>query len=190
VWRDAVEASRHRAVDRGIEPNPERLRVLAGELDSTKVVAEALAHWESEHARLGALLDAAVDQLREALISRSAPSEASPEAAHAAYTIACAERDRIRTLAARRSDLESRLAACETAERCAREAATARERAREGLHAAAVRCNIHVDDETDLLLELRRWDEHRQAERVLHHRALREWSELEGNLQGRSIEEF
>jgi len=38
--------------------------------------------------------------------------------------------------------------------------------------------------------ELRRWHEHHQAERALHEDSLREWSELEGILQARTIEEL
>jgi hypothetical protein len=35
-WRDAVETSGRRALDRGLEPNSARLRALAGELDATR----------------------------------------------------------------------------------------------------------------------------------------------------------
>ena len=190
AWRDAVEASRRRASDRGVEPKSDRLRVLAGELDAARVATEALAKWKSEDTRLGAMVDAAVEQLREALISRGAPPESDPETAHAEYVTACAERERLSAVAVRRVDLESRLAAREAAERLARDAATARERARDGLHGAGARCNVDVEDEENLVLALRRWHDHHQTERALHERALREWSELDGILQGRSIEEL
>jgi hypothetical protein len=190
AWRDAVEALRRSALDRGVEPNSDRLRVLAGDLDAARVATEALAKWKSENMRLGALVEAAAEQLREALVSRGAPAEADPETAHAEYVTACAERERLSAVAVRRVDLESRLAAREAAEGLAREAATARERARDRLHAAGARCNVDVEDEENLVLALRRWHDCHQAERALHERALREWSELEGILQGRSIEEL
>src|SRR5204863_5533369 len=43
AWRDAMETSRRRALDRGLEPNSARLRALAGELDAARVAAEAMA---------------------------------------------------------------------------------------------------------------------------------------------------
>src|SRR5262249_28669645 len=115
-----------------------------------------------------------------------------PEVAHAAYVTACAEREQLGALAARRVDLESRLAAREAAEQLAREATTVRERARDALRAAVAHCSLvlDVDNEDDLVLALRRCHEAHQAERALQEGALREWSELEGILQGRSIDEL
>jgi len=175
-----LETSQRRALDRGLEPNAVRLRALAGELDATRVAAEALARWESEDARLGALQDAAARRLREALASRGAPPEPDFEVAHAAYVAACADRERLGALAGRRTDLESRLAAREAAERLAQEATSARDHARDQLRAAAARCSVGVEGEEGLVRELRRWQEHHQAERALqeslltfHHRLKR-----------------
>jgi hypothetical protein len=192
AWSDAVEASRRRALDRGVEPNAAQLRVLASELDTARVAAEALAQWESEDARLRELASKAAGQLRQALICRGAPPDPDPEVAHAAYVTACAERQQLDALAARRVDLESRLAAREAAERLAREATTVRGGARDALRAAVAHCNLvlDVDDEDSLVLALRRWHEDHQAERARQERALREWSQLEGILQGRSIDEL
>jgi hypothetical protein len=192
AWRDGVEASRRRALDQGVEPNADRFRVLASELDTARVATEALAQWESEDSRLRELASTAAGQLRQALICRGAPLDPDPEVAHAAYVTACAEREQLDALAARRVDLESRLAAREAAEGLARDARTVREGARNALRAAVAHCNLvlDVDDEDSLVLALRRWHEDHQAERALQECALMEWSELEGILQGRSIDEL
>ena len=78
----------------------------------------------------------------------------------------------------------------EAAERLAREATSARECARDGLRATAAQCGVAAENEDGLVLELRRWHERHQAECALRERALREWSEFEGILQGRPIEEL
>jgi recombinational DNA repair ATPase RecF len=146
------------------------------------------ADWEARSARLEEAIRLAQDQLGAVLETRGASAEGDLRAAAQAYEAACAERDDLARLSAGaeglRRAIEARMAAEEGAARAVATAA-AIER---GLREAALHIGQPGDGAPESVAAgLAAWQGQRVEMARASEVAIREWQELQGLLEGRSL---
>ncbi|MEO6059498.1 MAG: AAA family ATPase [Candidatus Limnocylindria bacterium] len=147
--------------------------------------------WQTKKATLDATLRDAEERLRQALVARGAAVEGALRAALTAYEINCADRATQAQAAAGAEGLRQALASRSALEASAAQAQQTMAAAEAALRTAAASVGERPDGTVDeiearLAAWQARWAEAVRAVEV----AIREWQELEGLMDGRTMEEW
>lgn len=152
---------------------------------------ERAAAWQSKKTTLDATLRDAEARILQALTARGAAADGAPRAALTAYEIACADRATQAQAAAGAEGLRQALASRSALEASAAQAQQTITAADAALRTAAASVGERPDGtveeiEAGLAAWQARWAEAVRAVEV----AIREWQELEGLMDGRTMEEW
>lgn len=184
------ERARQRVEELGLVASPGALIGLADQLAEVNRARERVREWEERRTGLQRDADQARDRVMDALRSRGAETAEDAEAALGAYEGACIQRHQQAEEAGRRPGLGLQIADRTRLEQAAQDAERALAQARSGLRSAAVACGLKGETEQDLLLALEAWQDQRAARIRATETANQEWTELQGLLEGASLEDL
>ncbi len=174
----------------GLPPDSAALERLARQIEEMEQADRALRRWTETGSSLQQQVHTAQTGLAAALRSRGVALDGDIGATYDAYARSCAERRKIAVAAARRADLERRLADRITAETVAAQAHDRRERAEAQLRSVAPAAGMSGDAPDTLVAGLRAWQGHRQEALQANEQAQRGWAELQTLLDGATLEEL
>jgi hypothetical protein len=190
--RDHAEAVAD-AQRRGLAADPAQVDAAADAMAFAAEQAARAADWDARLVSLRSRQEAAQARLRGSLADRNAPVADGDDPRQAAgdYLAACDARAQQAGLAARGDALHAELAGRQAAE-AARDAAQARcDAALAALRDAATAAGIDGADEPEaLVLALEAWQSARGEELRHAQQALAEWQQLQGLLDGGTLEEL
>ena len=184
------KAAAARAKDAGLPPDPGSLAELARELSLSEQQRRDLAQWHEVRLKLLDKVEQAESQLAAALDARRAGPHPDVGERLGDYEKKCRERLRVATEAARRPDLEKALDERSRAEHMARETNERRQQAEKELFDAASAVGIRPGRLEEAADALDAWLEEHRATAKEQERALKEWQELLGLLDGMSLEDL
>lgn len=175
--------ARDRAAELGLPVDPASLRALAAEVAAARSRRAAVQEWERRDGEQRAAVADAERQVREALQARDAGPDLD------AYRAQCRRRREQAERARLRPTLEQQLAGRERLEAAAGAAQAARDRAEEGLRAAAGALGLDAAGDPDGLAgAVAAWLDDHSSRLSAHRRDATEWSELQNLLDGESLE--
>jgi len=174
----------------GLSGDPAELRLAARELVEADRAAEQLQEWQAKHDAASEGVAAAKRQLANALEGRGAPADDDVHGAYAGYITACRERTMVTAEAKKRLQLETALRGRLELESAASDNERIRVDAAAMIVAVAVSVGSSAPTEEAALGAVKGWQARHASEVAAAEVALREWAELEGILNGRSIEEL
>jgi exonuclease SbcC len=185
--RKRLEEAQSRASTLGVSVEPAALLRIADEMAVAALAERDLERWTAQRDGLAERAGRAEAALRTALGARDVDGGADLSGAVAAYEQACRERARTWREAARRPDLEKRLADRREKEQAAAEIARRRAAASERLREVADQCGVAGESVEALLEGLVQWRGQWAEEIREREQASREWVELEEKLNGRTL---
>ena len=179
------------AASHALSIEPQDLTRLARQVEQAGQLGRDLKRWEDLHEQYTRELGDAETLLCNTLRERGVLDTSPPVSAMARYEKECLERARETREASRRPDLERAYRQREIAESHAEDSARRRREAAEGLHAAAKATGVtEEDDEDEIAARLEKWRHiyHEDLRRL--DRAHSEWNELQGLVDGGSLQEL
>jgi len=188
--RSRREAALAEAAAVGLLGDPAELRRAAQEMEEAERAAEQFQEWQAKHDAAREAVGAAKRQLASALEDRGAPAHDDLHAAYAVYVTACRERARVTAEAKKRLQLETALQGRLELESAASDNERIRADAAAMIMAVAASVGSSAPTEEAALGELKGWQARHASEVAAAEVPLREWAELEGILNGGSIEEL
>ncbi len=183
-------AAAARAKDAGLPADPGSLAELARQLSQSEQQRRDLAQWHEVRLKLLDEVEQAASQLASALDARRAGPRRDVGERLSDYEKKCRERLRVATEAARRPDLEKALAERLHAEQMARETNERCQQAEKELCDAASAVGIKPGQLEKVADALDAWLEEHRAAAKEQERAIKEWQELLGLLDGMSLEDL
>jgi DNA repair exonuclease SbcCD ATPase subunit len=163
---------------------------VSDELALAHKAEERLAEWQVKHTHLRSDLASAGEHLGAALRRRDAQLGDAPDRDFEAYRDACRDRAQTARKAQRRSALEAALGTRTQLEHAASEADRKRADAATHLHSLADKMGADAANDEAAAMALTAWQASHPDELHRAESALREWTELENILDGRSLADF
>jgi hypothetical protein len=179
-----------RCEELGVPADSTALRTLASDIARAETFAERSRLFEERTSELNSQFDAAHTALGLVLSAHLVSSVGDPESAYAAYVTACEERRGLAAQAARRPDLEERLAERVRAEDEASGQAEAIADSERQLNEALAACGLSAMEPEQAIVELEAWEQLRHSKLEALDTARSEWSELKTLLGGRTFDEL
>jgi DNA repair protein SbcC/Rad50 len=188
--RKEKEAVRNRLAGAALPDEPDALREVLSRMERTEAEAATYASRATELDQLRAEREEAERTLAHTLIARGvAVDPHAVEAGYRTYVDACDENAAVADQAHEREGLERLLEQRRPLERTAEEVRQQRDAAHQALRSAAVAHGLEGTDDTALGSALAAWLEHADAELVAVEKSAKEWSELDGLLADKTVEE-
>ena len=174
----------------GLPTEPEKLAQLAQQIEQAEQASRDLRRWGDQEKQCKEELGEAEKLLCEALEKRGIVVVSSPVDALARYEKECSERDQVAKEASRRSDLEGAYEQRRHVESLAEDSTRRRREAVKELRAAAEAVGVTGDADDEIAARLMDWHHDYQKDLENLDRALGEWNELQGLLDGGTLMEL
>lgn len=193
--RRQAEVRRQNSLDRlealELGDSAQELRRLAQQIDRAEIELSRRKAWEARVRRIANGFQEAEQALRQALVERgiveAEDSEPQPDDLVEHYKRDCRVRSEQARLASRRPDLESELRTRKSAEEAHEEAARDRAEAQSRLQRAAEAVGI---SDPDLPQAAETWLKQEEAREERNNTLRERWAELDGVLEGDTVEEL
>lgn len=194
--RRQAEVRRQNSLDRlealELGDSPQELRRLAQRIDRAEIERSRRKEWEARVRLVANAFEEAEQVLRDALVERgiveAEDSERQPDDLVEHYKRHCRVRSEQARLASRRRDLESEFRTRQSAEDAHEVAASDRAEARSRLQRAAEAVGIF--DAEDCALPAETWLKQDEAREERNNTLRERWAELDGVLEGDTLEEL
>ncbi len=187
------EDALHELGEHGLPEGPDALRTLADQLTTATHDQRASAQWHERDTELREALETADGNFRRELSGRDVNAAGPIDDAWSGYVRSCEERNLLATHASRRPSLEAQLAAAQSEEASVQHARRLRKDADAAVRDAATQCGMAGAgdrDADDLVAALEGWLEQRTERVRIAEAAQREWQELQGLLDGHTLEQL
>jgi len=173
-----------------LSADPAAIRALTEELDRAQLVKAAYDNWEQAYLKLRDDYDRRASHMSGLLQGKGMEVSEDVEQAVKQYREGCETRAMIAVKARHREQLERQLVTRKQIEETAAAIQLQRENAKQGLLAAAARCEIAGNEESPVSESLLEWLSSTSKTVRKQQEAYEEWRELDTLLEGRTLQEF
>jgi len=190
AWKKRQSEATKKLQTAGLSADPSVVRGLAEELERAQMVKSTYDNWEVTYLKLSEDYDRRASHMTGLLRGKGMEVSEDVELAVKLYREGCEARAVTAAQARRREQLERQLATRKQVEDAAASVRQQRENARQGLFAAAARCEILGDEESPVSESLMEWMSRTSKTIRKQQEAYEEWRELDTLLEGRTLQEF